>query len=903
MSRDKDGVEGYDDPTQGVAPEHNDEFWGQTKNEAQAGNFGDLTVTFDYEEAGMLGSVQVAGNEDLFGDLFPNPGTSAADASVNTPAAEVGALKPQSAFDFPQIDPVINPGVNAEASQSLQGQLPSPSPMLHKTPAKQAHQDLVPGRRQMLQAPEIPDRDRSFKAPEQNLAYLSQIQATSPFRPPLGQGNGANQVAAGQGAAYGNQFLQYNAAYGNPTYAAPPAPHIGAQFGGFANMFAQSAHNLHPRYPLNAPQVMPSPMDMRGQGYAAAFMPPMLGLGVPFPHNAQQLPMLNQPANPPPLNRSVAPGQGHPLNGKKMNHKRNRRGSPSNDPSQFYAAPIGLLRPWGPKVVVGKNRQEERMFRYYQQTAELRPSLTYTREQLVTFFLGHGHPYPRRRLTLWVQNTPAQINERYANRSDSSKCRYRDCPAKQNTILKGFFRVAFDEFSDETGTLRDPFRNAGYMHLHCFESVFDLGYLIHHGAARHNFRILPDRRDLIHESRNPASINRDHGEMIEAYDAWVEGQKARADRLEQDNAARPRGQEYTGFDPAPRMILPHAQRLGRSLTDKHLSLQVKGRAATRESRGGVHIGIHRGDLDLFVRLRHQKSRAVSVERALAAVPGQEGQGAGAATSAHDKGKKRARDEYDDDESDDESNTMSSDSLRNSRRPKRSKRQHTPNDPGPSGTQPDVRPRTAGRKQSLGELDDTPASSAPQRPKQYYIPSSSSKDKEVARPAPLLPPPPPPPPQRSYANFPGSAYELQTEDPYSGPNDGGSQARNPHRPPPLPTFPSTATGGGASTRTRVREAAGNDIADRLATQARLTRASAHAIQPRLGHQPVHVRSQVLAAVPEEYAALTLPRSGTFHDDRLAERIGRLGQRQRLEVEQAVGRLERRGSSDKRKCPSL
>ncbi|KAL2170835.1 hypothetical protein VTG60DRAFT_4404 [Thermothelomyces hinnuleus] len=764
MPRDNDGVEGYDDPTLGVAPAHNDEFLEQFDSEAQAGNFGD--VNFDYEEAGMLGSSQVAGNEELFGDLLPNPGTSAADASVNTPAAELGALEPQSAFDFPQIDSVINPAVTAEASataeasQSLQGQLPSPSSVLPKTLANQAHQDLVPGRRQMLQAPEIPDQGRS-KAPEQNLADLNQNQATYPFRPSLGQGDGANQVAAGQGAAYGNQF--------------------------------------------------------------------------------------------------------------------------HNDPSQFYAAPIGLLRPWGPKVVVGKNRQEEHMFRYYQQTAELKPSLTYSREQLVTFFLGHGHPYPRRRLTLWIQNTPAQINERYANRSDSSKCRYRDCPAKQNTILKGFFRVAFDEFSDETGTLRDPFRNAGYMHLHCFESVFDLGYLIHYGAARHNFRILPDRRDLIHESRNPASINRDHGEMIEAYDA-------------------PRGQEYTGFDPAPRMILPHAQRLGRTLTDKHLSLQVKGRAATRESRGGVHIGIHRGDLDLFVHLHHQKSQGVSVERALAAVPGQEGQGAGAATSAHNKGKKRARDEYDDDESDDESNSMSSDSLRNSSRPKRSKRQHTPNDPGPSGTQPDVRLRTAGRKRSLGELDGTPASSAPKRPKQYHIPSSSSKGKEVVRPAPLLPPPPPPP-QKSYANFPGSAYELQTEDPYSGPNNGGSQPRNPRRPPPpLPTFPSTATGGGASTRARAREA-GNDIVDRLAAQAHLTRASAHAIQSRLGHQPVHVRSQVLAAVPEEYAALMLPRTGTLHDDRLAERIGRLGQRQRREVEQAVGRLERRGSSDKRKCQSL
>ncbi|KAL2164026.1 hypothetical protein VTH06DRAFT_3240 [Thermothelomyces fergusii] len=855
MSQNNNKIEEFDDPTLGVAPEH-DDFLGQLNNEAQAGNFGDAS--------------QGAGNEDLF-----------ADASVNIPAAQLGALEPQSVFDFPQIEPLINPAVSAAASttaaasQPLQVQLTSPFPVLPRIPADQAHNDLVPGGGLINQGHSQP--------PGQNLAGSNQAQASFPINRPLGQGgNGANQAATGQGTS-GFQF-QYNPAYGNPTYPAPPAPHILGQSGGFANMYAQPAQPLLPGYPFHPPQVVPNALDVRNQGYPAAFMAPLLGLGGPAPQNTQ-LHMLNQPANPPPPNQSVAPGQGHPLNGMKMNHKRNRRGSPSNDPSQFYAAPVGLLRPWGPKVVVGKNRQEDHIFRYYQQTAELRPSLTYTKEQLVAFFLGHGHPYPRRSLTLWIQNTPAQINERYANRSESSKCRYKDCPAKQNTILKGFFRVAFDEFSDESGTIRDPFRNAGYMHLHCFESLFDLGYLIHYGAARHNFRILPDRRDFVHESRNPASINRDHAEMIEAYEAWVDGQKARADRIEQDNVTRPRGQEYTGFHPLPQMILPHAQRLGCTLTDKHLSLQVKGRAAMRESRGGIHIGIHRGDLDLFVHLHNQKSQGVPLERALPALPAQERQGAEAATQTLDKGKKRAHKEDDDDENSDESG---------SRSPKRPKRQHIPNDPGPSGTQPDARPRAARRKRSSGEPDVSLASSTPKRPKQSHSPNPSSKGKGVVRLTPLRLSPPPP--QKSSAIFPSSAYSLQTRDLSNTPNGRGPLSRNPWRPQlPLSAFPNAAAYGGAC-------GAGSDIVEQSAAQGNLICVPSQTIQSRLSCRRAPAQAHALGAVPGKYAAMVLPPNGTLRDDRLAERIGRLSQRQRREVEQVVWRLERKGSSDK-KCQSL
>ncbi|KAL2156573.1 hypothetical protein VTH82DRAFT_1318 [Thermothelomyces myriococcoides] len=376
MSQNNDGVKGYNDPTLGFAPELNDDFLEQYGNEGQAGNSGG--VNFDNEDAGMPGSGLEAGNEDLFDDLLPIPRTSAASPLLNTSAEELGAPDPQSSLCFPQVDSVINQAVfgeassNVEASQSLQGQLPlpssvlpepdlssespqtqllSPSSVLPKPDPIQAHHNPAPGGSQVLQAPENPDQGHT-KVPEQNPAGVSQNQVPVPFLPSSGQDNkGVNQAVAGQGM-YGNQF-QYNPAYGNPIYPAPPAPHMG-QFGGFPNMFAQPAQNFVPGYPWNTLQAMPNALDTRSQGYPTAFAPSMFGLGVPGLPGAQ-LHMLNQPANLPPLNQPVAAGQGHPLNGMKMNHKRNRRGSPSNDPNQFYAAPIGLLRPWGPKVSVGNS--------------------------------------------------------------------------------------------------------------------------------------------------------------------------------------------------------------------------------------------------------------------------------------------------------------------------------------------------------------------------------------------------------------------------------------------------------------------------------------------------------------------------------------------------------------------
>ncbi|KAK4464376.1 hypothetical protein QBC42DRAFT_263615 [Cladorrhinum samala] len=297
--------------------------------------------------------------------------------------------------------------------------------------------------------------------------------------------------------------------------------------------------------------------------------------------------------------------------GKKLTHDRKNKYK-DNDPSSIYDKPKGL-GPWGPLT---QERFPQPMFQYNNSFAELQPYKTYTKDGLISFFMGIGHPNPARNLTLFIQNTPAQSNHRYVMGPSSGKCRYRHCPAPLNTILTGFWRVAFDEFSDQTGTLLDPFHNAGYMHLHCFEELFDLGYLIHYGASYHSFSIRADVRHFPYESRNPMSISRDQADIVGAYNSWVQEQKHRCDQLHLDNITKPPNvPQYDGFHPSART--PHKYRLGYRLTLAQLSADVKTRALTREKRGGAHMGKHKGDLNLYVRLRKQgfseKKRKRAVE--------------------------------------------------------------------------------------------------------------------------------------------------------------------------------------------------------------------------------------------------------------------------------------------------
>ncbi|KAK4031899.1 hypothetical protein C8A01DRAFT_20958 [Parachaetomium inaequale] len=708
-----------------------------------------------------------------------------------------GSIWAGTIFEAPQTSDGENSDV-FRASESVAAPVPQPSRAL----------------------PQVPDLGQDFVGAfdlDQALADLNHY----PVDPLLGQDNGANQAVIGQGASPAPR-LKYNLAYGNPVYATSPPQPLYATPGLLP--YGQPLAPQNPGYP---------PRNMPGQGYPMAYNP--------------QVPVANPPAYPPPPNQA--------LNGPKLvhNRKKTRKGSPSNDPAQFYHRRTGL-RSWGP-MVAGHDDQEVHLFRYYKHTAELRPQLRFTKEELVTFFRGNGHPNPCRNLTLWIQNVPAQVNQRYPNAGDSSKCRYKDCPGPNNTILKGYYRVAFDEFSDMTGTVLDPFHNAGYMHLHCFETAFDLGYLLHYGAARHGFSILPDRRNFAMEERNPASLLRDRAGMITTYNQWVEGQRARADQIERSNAARPAGQQYTGF--APQTILPHAQRLGRALTAKHLAGQVEARGKAREkNQNNAHIGLYMGDLALHRQLNQQRKR-----------------------------RKRARDEDDEDEDGDYNGDNDADKDSDgpsSPAPKRVKREHTPAGPSSDNRYQAASPMmTRGRKRSLAEADANPPTATAKRTKLFHASPSPAPSAGAAN---IKAQP------DSDSDSGDMLMDFSFDDGVPNPATSDSDIY----------YTCNEDGGGIYTS--AEEDNNNPtaaIVEQLTAQPHLTRASAHAIQSRLGGQPAHVRSQVRAAVPEAVAALVLP--PPHENQGLAARISQLGQRERREVELAVARREKQG--EKRKIQSL
>ncbi|KAK3295454.1 uncharacterized protein B0H64DRAFT_395308 [Chaetomium fimeti] len=877
-------------------------------------------------------------DDDLFGDLAKTylasqqepgpaaPGTMSAltlpqtdpvVAASHPPQAPEPAV-PEPAFNLAAIDPAITGEVPSTAQAPTPAGVPDPQPHhgLPEIPTTPNTRDFVPPQNE-ISGPALAASTTNLYYPDDLEDFVpgmgNRNQGQYPLGPLQAQGNGTSQAPIGQGG-YSNQYQYRKQPYGNSAYPMPPAQPSGGQYGMYPNMqtqrqftpsrvvpYGQRTGPQNPGYGAQMPQHMPGPMNMTGQGYP---MPSTQGSGR-LPAYGPQGPGPNQAAYARP-NLPGTQAHPHPLNRGRMSHRRSRRASPSNDPSQFYGRPANL-RAWGP-LVTG-HREPENLFRYYQHFAELRPSLTFNREQLITFFLGNGHPNPRRSLTLWVQNVAAQSNARYPNGGASTKCRYKNCPASQKTIMKGFFRVAFDEYSDLTGNTLDPMHNAGYMHLHCFESLFDLGYLIHHGAARLGFRVLPDKRIFNHESRNCASIIRDHGEMSRTYDEWVEGQRLRAGHIEDMNARSEVGQQYSGLKPSPQMILPHSQRLGCKLVEKHLALQVRGRAATRDNRGGPHLGVHRGDLDLLMQLKRQRNNGGALVPQPAATQAPAGQG-----------KKRAHDDSDDEDDYDsdsdcyEVNGPPSDS----RRPRQRRRYDNSTLESSNSSDPNQvygEPATkGGRKRGIDDVEDssTLPNNHNKRAKQSYeTPAYPTPDSQSAGYDLWLDP------QSAFEDSINVAFgdedlygvsENDDKDDDNNDNDGTykppRQHQHQHQPnQAYPTPPHTTTtnnnnnnntftlADGAHTRSQTRDA--GSIVDELAAQTHLTRSSAHAIQSRLGQQPAHVRARVLAAVPREYAALVLPPGGEVYNDRLAERIGGLDSGQRRGVEDAVARQEMRG----------
>lgn len=132
---------------------------------------------------------------------------------------------------------------------------------------------------------------------------------------------------------------------------------------------------------------------------------------------------------------------------------------------------------------------------------EFDPDLSFTGEEFLEY-LHCASQRPNRQPILRIQIQPAQYNHRYMRAGQSFKCRFRDCPDKRGTILKGQARVCISEFDDEHGYWLNPFHNAGYVHLFCLEKQTNFIELCDDFPG---LTVVPETRSLAHEP--PAMTN------------------------------------------------------------------------------------------------------------------------------------------------------------------------------------------------------------------------------------------------------------------------------------------------------------------------------------------------------------------------------------------------------------
>jgi len=257
---------------------------------------------------------------------------------------------------------------------------------------------------------------------------------------------------------------------------------------------------------------------------------------------------------------------------KRIRHRRdgNRRGS--NNPSLFYRPlPVPPID-WSPPSHPDSSPP---LFRYNDH-GELLGNLLYSRDDLAAFLTGpQGNgkaPSRSEKLTLWIQQAPAYEAHRYG--PDCGVCRWDGCPVKRNTVSKGQFRVALDERGSMSGKATDPFRVAGYMHLFCFEEVFNIHCLF---FDTDRIAVRPDRRQFRFEERNPMALS---GELVATLERW---QRAEGRRLNEERASGVR-------DPAT----PKGRKLWLALT--RAVLAAPGYLESLGRRNEIHVGTYEGDL-------------------------------------------------------------------------------------------------------------------------------------------------------------------------------------------------------------------------------------------------------------------------------------------------------------------
>ncbi|KAK8055820.1 hypothetical protein PG993_001047 [Apiospora rasikravindrae] len=312
----------------------------------------------------------------------------------------------------------------------------------------------------------------------------------------------------------------------------------------------------------------------------------------------------------------------------KRNTRRNKgdQVDPKLLSEMYYGALPALRQAWGPiqksgkplfsynqygEVAKGKafDLKEMRWYLYDNKSERQLQGKGWTDRKPVPGEVRRKH-VRRSGLTLWIGWTPAQANDRYPS-SDSNKCKLRDCAFHSRTIKTGDPRVIFDERCNERGDSINPYYNAAYCHLYCFEKYFNLVQLAHILDVR------LDDRHFDKEEQNLSVLKADEYEACRRWfqDKWPGYCKWYKEAYQPAKDRRDAARKSSPSAELPAQAVEEFRQWSHSLTsrmmEKSLVLESKGKAKQRERRRAVKPDscdrdVHKGDLDFAQAARNKK---------------------------------------------------------------------------------------------------------------------------------------------------------------------------------------------------------------------------------------------------------------------------------------------------------
>ncbi|KAI1114790.1 hypothetical protein F5Y14DRAFT_450646 [Nemania sp. NC0429] len=306
----------------------------------------------------------------------------------------------------------------------------------------------------------------------------------------------------------------------------------------------------------------------------------------------------------PPLKRPAKNHHGEVLLNEKIPRKTHtKRGPDTIEPERYYGPSPPRPKDWGPVDERGRH-----LFTYTEK-GELAAGLFLEPIQMRQYLLGPsrydkfdpparlpGVKQTRRKyrqgLTLWIGWPASMSNSRYPRGGESTKCRFKNCRYRQ-TIQVGEPWVILDERQNVDGELIDPFHNAGYVHLFCLESHFDIVDLWH------CIDIRPDYRSFKRESHPYFGLGYKLPGIDEQLQAWWVDAFKTWEHVRRMNGRRERN---------------HNNSLTQCLVKYKLDHEPKGQTKNRQKRGGIDMAKHYGDPDVKKRLKKLRRYKLLDER-------------------------------------------------------------------------------------------------------------------------------------------------------------------------------------------------------------------------------------------------------------------------------------------------